>query len=262
MSESQATPVPTEEVLRLQGLRKSYNQHTPLEVEILHGLDLLLRRGELAALVGPSGSGKSTLLNVIGLLDSMTAGELYVLGKPTSSMDDEARTRLRNETIGFVFQFHHLITAFSVLENVLMPLMFRGSKPTPAQTERARSLLRAVGLEQFANKKPNAISGGQQQRVAIARALAMDTKAMLFDEPTSALDPEMVTEVLDVMVALAKEGMTMIVVTHEMGFARKVSDRVVFMDAGKIVEDCKKEEFFGAPRSPRAQEFLSKILSH
>jgi lipoprotein-releasing system ATP-binding protein len=133
MSESQATPVPTEEVLRLQGLRKSYNQHTPLEVEILHGLDLQLRRGELAALVGPSGSGKSTLLNVIGLLDSMTAGELYVLGKPTSSMDDEARTRLRNETIGFVFQFHHLITAFSVLENVLMPLMIRGSKPTPPQ---------------------------------------------------------------------------------------------------------------------------------
>ena len=222
MSESQATPVPTEEVLRLQGLRKSYNQHTPLEVEILHGLDLQLRRGELAALVGPSGSGKSTLLNVIGLLDSMTAGELYVLGKPTSSMDDEARTLLRNETIGFVFQFHHLITAFSVLENVLMPLMIRGSKPTPAQTERARSLLRAVGLEQFANKKPNAISGGQQQRVAIARALVTEPALLLADEPTGNLDNTTGAYVSDMIFDLVREHkMTMLFVTHNEQLAKR-----------------------------------------
>ena len=248
MSESQATPAPTEEVLRLQGLRKSYNQHTPLEVEILHGLDLQLRRGELAALVGPSGSGKSTLLNVIGLLDSMTAGELYVLGKPTSSMDDEARTLLRNETIGFVFQFHHLITAFSVLENVLMPLVIRGSKPTPAQTERARSLLRAVGLEQFANKKPNAISGGQQQRVAIARALVTEPALLLADEPTGNLDTHTAGEVFELFRRFNREiGCAVLVVTHDPRLSASC-DRTINLVDGHIVSD--------AANVPRVQAAL------
>jgi glutamate/aspartate transport system ATP-binding protein len=161
-----------------------------------------------------------------------------------------------------VFQHFELFPHLSVIENLTLGQIKVLERSAEQADQKARALLERVGLTEHAEKFPGQLSGGQQQRVAIARALAMDPKAMLFDEPTSALDPEMVTEVLDVMVALAKEGMTMMVVTHEMGFARKVSDRVVFMDAGKIVEDCKKEEFFGAPRSPRAQEFLSKILSH
>ncbi len=169
--------------------------------------------------------------------------------------------KLRSQ-IGMVFQHFELFPHLSVIENLTLGQMKVLERSAEQADQKARALLERVGITEHAEKFPGQLSGGQQQRVAIARALAMDPKAMLFDEPTSALDPEMVTEVLDVMVALAKEGMTMIVVTHEMGFARKVSDRVVFMDAGKIVEDCKKEEFFGAPRSPRAQEFLSKILSH
>lgn len=156
-----------EEVLRLEQVRKAFNIGTPLEAEVLHGIDLQLRRGELAALVGPSGSGKSTLLNLIGLLDTPSSGELYVLGQATRDSDDEARTQLRNQAIGFVFQFHHLISAFSVLENVLMPLMIRHGKPSRAETDLARALLEEVGLGPFADKKPTQISGGQQQRVAM-----------------------------------------------------------------------------------------------
>jgi len=162
---------PANEVLRLEQVRKAFNIGTPLETEVLHGIDLRLNRGELAALIGPSGSGKSTLLNLIGLLDTPSSGELYVLGQATRDSDDEARTHLRNQAIGFVFQFHHLISAFSVLENVLMPLMIRHGKPSHADIDLARGLLDEVGLAQFADKKPTQISGGQQQRVAIARAL-------------------------------------------------------------------------------------------
>ena len=169
--------------------------------------------------------------------------------------------KLRSQ-IGMVFQHFELFPHLSVTENLTIGQIKVLGRSEADAAQKAAALLERVGLSAHAHKFPGQLSGGQQQRVAIARALAMDPIAMLFDEPTSALDPEMVNEVLDVMVALAKEGMTMMVVTHEMGFARKVSDRVVFMDAGRIVEDCPKEEFFGAPRSPRAQEFLSKILNH
>src|SRR5690606_2655059 len=161
----------SEEVLRLQGLRKSYNVGKPTEVEVLHGVDLQLQRHDFAALVGASGSGKSTLLNVIGLLDRPTAGELYLLGKPTRGMADAERTAARGEAIGFVFQFHHLIQAFTALENVLMPLMVRHGKPTAEQIERARHLLGEVGLSGYEERRPDQLSGGQQQRVAVARAL-------------------------------------------------------------------------------------------
>jgi lipoprotein-releasing system ATP-binding protein len=248
MSEVQRINDLPEEVLRLQGLRKSYNQGTPLEVEILHGLDLRLCRGELAALIGPSGSGKSTLLNVIGLLDSLTSGELLVLGTPTSAMDDEARTRTRNETIGFVFQFHHLITAFTVLENVLMPLMIRGGKPTPAQIDRARSLLSAVGLEQFANKKPNAISGGQQQRVAIARALVTEPALLLADEPTGNLDTHTAGDVFELFRRFNREiGCAVLVVTHDPRLSASC-DRTIKLVDGRITSD--------AANTPSAQPLL------
>ncbi len=237
MSELAQQGKAAEVVLQLQDLHKSYNRGTPLEVEILHGLDLQLRRGELAALIGPSGSGKSTLLNILGLLDSMTAGELYVLGAATSSMDDEARTRLRNETIGFVFQFHHLITAFTVLENVLMPLMIRGGKPTPAQVERARSLLQAVGLEQHAGKKPNALSGGQQQRVAIARALVTEPALLLADEPTGNLDTHTAGDVFELFRRFNREiGCAVLVVTHDPRLSSSC-DRTITLVDGRITSD-------------------------
>jgi len=237
MSEPRHVQDNMEEVLRLQGLRKSYNVGTELETEILHGLDLQLRRGELAALVGPSGSGKSTLLNVIGLLDGLTAGELFLLGVPTSAMDDEARTQLRNEKIGFVFQFHHLITAFSVLENVLMPLTIRGGKVSPQQTDRARGLLRDVGLEQFANKKPNAISGGQQQRVAIARALVTEPALLLADEPTGNLDTHTAGEVFELFRRFNREiGCAVLVVTHDPRLSASCERTINLVD-GHIVSD-------------------------
>ena len=237
MSETTQQGKPAEVVLQLQDLHKSYNRGTPLEVEILHGIDLQLRRGELAALIGPSGSGKSTLLNILGLLDSLTAGELFVLGAATSHMDDEARTRLRNETIGFVFQFHHLITAFSVLENVLMPLMIRGGKPTPAQVERARSLLQAVGLEQHAGKKPNALSGGQQQRVAIARALVTEPALLLADEPTGNLDTHTAGDVFELFRRFNREiGCAVLVVTHDPRLSSSC-DRTITLVDGRITTD-------------------------
>lgn len=225
------------DVLRLQGLRKSYNTGTPLESEILHGIDLRLQRGELAALVGPSGSGKSTLLNVIGLLDPPTAGELYLLGQPTRTMDDEHRTNLRNTSIGFVFQFHHLISAFTVLENVLMPLMLRYGKPRREQTERALSLLQAVGLAQLAHKKTNAISGGQQQRVAIARALVTEPALLLADEPTGNLDTHTAEEVFELFRDFNRKiGCAALVVTHDPRIAENCQRTIRLVD-GNIVSD-------------------------
>ena len=182
-------------------------------------------------------------------------------GRELSTLPDAERGRVRNRSLGFVYQFHHLLPEFTALENVAMPLLIRGT-PIAGARGQSQALLERVGLKSHAHKYPIQLSGGQQQRVAIARALAMDPIAMLFDEPTSALDPEMVNEVLDVMVELAGEGMTMMCVTHEMGFARKVADRIVFMDGGEIIEDVKSEEFFSAPRSDRARSFLSKILQH
>lgn len=238
MSESLAVASSADaEVLRLEGLRKSYQAGTPLETEVLHGIDFILRRGELCALVGPSGSGKSTLLNLIGLLDAPTSGELFLLGQPTREMDDATRSTRRNDSIGFVFQFHHLITAFTVLENVLMPLMIRQGKPTSAQRDKARALLKAVGLETFADKKANAISGGQQQRVAIARALVTEPALLLADEPTGNLDTQTAQDVFALFRRFNREfGCAVLVVTHDPRLSASCERTITLVD-GRIVSD-------------------------
>jgi glutamate/aspartate transport system ATP-binding protein len=230
------------------------------DFQVLSDCTTRVDKGEVVVVCGPSGSGKSTLIKCANGLEPFQKGELVFNGVSVGDPKTDL-PRLRSQ-IGMVFQHFELFPHLSVMQNLTLGQMKVLGRSQEAADQKAMALLDRVGLRSHAEKFPGQLSGGQQQRVAIARALCMDPVAMLFDEPTSALDPEMVNEVLDVMVALAKEGMTMMVVTHEMGFARKVSDRVIFMDAGKIVEDCSKEEFFGAPRSPRAQEFLSKILSH
>lgn len=236
MSESAASPN-VEEVLRLEQVRKAFNLGTPLETEVLHGIDLRLCRGELTALIGPSGSGKSTLLNLIGLLDAPSSGELYLLGQPTRNSDDETRTRLRNQAIGFVFQFHHLISAFSVLENVLMPLMIRHGKPSSADIELARGLLDEVGLGAFADKKPTQISGGQQQRVAIARALVTRPPLLLADEPTGNLDTRTAQSVFELFHRInAQFGCAVLVVTHDPRLAADCARTIQLVD-GRIVSD-------------------------
>ena len=225
------------EVLRLDQVRKAFNVGTPLETEVLHGIDLSLYRGELAALIGPSGSGKSTLLNLIGLLDAPSSGELYLLGQATRDSDDETRTHLRNQAIGFVFQFHHLISAFSVLENVLMPLMIRHGKPSPADIELARGLLDEVGLSAFADKKPTQISGGQQQRVAIARALVTRPPLLLADEPTGNLDTRTAQSVFELFHRInAQFGCAVLVVTHDPRLAADCARTIQLVD-GHIVSD-------------------------
>jgi glutamate/aspartate transport system ATP-binding protein len=220
----------------------------------------LIGKGEVVVVCGPSGSGKSTLIKCVNALEPFQAGEIVVDGiKVNDRKTDLPKLRAR---IGMVFQHFELFPHLRVVDNLCLAqekVLGRGHDEALAK---ATSLLDRVGLNAHAQKYPAELSGGQQQRVAIARALAMDPVAMLFDEPTSALDPEMISEVLDVMVDLARDGMTMMVVTHEMGFARKVAHRVIFMDQGEIVEDAPKEEFFGKPRSERAQKFLAKILSH
>ncbi len=225
------------EVLRLDQVRKAFNVGTPLETDVLHGIDLSLCRGELAALIGPSGSGKSTLLNLIGLLDAPSSGELYLLGQATRDSDDEARTRLRNQVIGFVFQFHHLISAFSVLENVLMPLMIRHGKPSSADIELARGLLDEVGLSAFADKKPTQISGGQQQRVAIARALVTRPPLLLADEPTGNLDTRTAQSVFELFHRInAQFGCAVLVVTHDPRLAADCARTIQLVD-GLVVSD-------------------------
>ena len=229
--------VATQEVLRLDGLRKSYNVGKPTEVEVLHGLDLRLQRSDFAALVGASGSGKSTLLNLIGLLDRPTAGELYLLGEPTRGMDDARRTALRGSAIGFVFQFHHLIQAFSALENVLMPLMVAGGRPTPDQLERARGLLAQVGLAGFEQRKPDQLSGGQQQRVAVARALIGRPALLLADEPTGNLDSGSASEVFELFRRFNREfGCAVLLVTHDPRLSERC-DRTVTLVDGRIASD-------------------------
>ena len=217
-------------------------------------------KGEVVVVCGPSGSGKSTLIKCVNGLEPIDEGEIVVDGVQVNARKTNLN-QLRSR-IGMVFQSFELFPHMSALENITLGQL-KVLKRTPAEaTERAQQLLIQVGLADHATKFPAQLSGGQQQRVAIARGLAMDPIAMLFDEPTSALDPEMINDVLDVMVDLANEGMTMMVVTHEMGFAQKVADRVVFMDEGRIVEDSPKEDFFRAQGSERAQLFLSKILTH
>ncbi len=241
--------------LHFQNVSKWYG-----DFQVLDQCSTQVNKGEVVVVCGPSGSGKSTLIKCANGLEPFQKGSIHMDGL---SVGDAATNlpQLRAR-IGMVFQHFELFPHLSVTENLTLGQLKVLNRSAEEAREKALGLLERVGLSEHANKFPGQLSGGQQQRVAIARALAMDPVAMLFDEPTSALDPEMVSEVLDVMVQLASEGMTMMVVTHEMGFARKVAHRVIFMDQGKIVEDCSRDEFFGAPRSARAQEFLSKILSH
>src|SRR3954454_1875524 len=220
----------------------------------------LIARGEVVVVCGPSGSGKSTLIKCVNALEPFQSGEIIVDGiKLKDGKTDLPKLRAR---VGMVFQHFELFPHLRIVDNLCLAQQKVLRRSRAEAMARAASLLDRVGLKIHAQKYPAELSGGQQQRVAIARALAMDPIAMLFDEPPSALDPEMISEVLDVMVDLARDGMTMMVVTHEMGFAKKVAHRVIFMDHGEIVEDAKKEDFFGKPRSERAQQFLSKILSH
>lgn len=233
MSEHQRT----EEVLSLQGIRKSYNLGKPTEVEVLHGLNLTLQRSDFAALVGASGSGKSTLLNIVGLLDRPTSGELFLLGEPTRNMDDTRRTALRGNSIGFVFQFHHLIQAFTALENVLMPFMVRHGKPTEEQLERAHRLLAQVGLAGKEGRKPDELSGGQQQRVAVARALINRPALLLADEPTGNLDSKSAAEVFELFREFNQRfGCAVLLVTHDPRLSDEC-DRTITLADGSIESD-------------------------
>ncbi|TDC57056.1 amino acid ABC transporter ATP-binding protein [Jiangella ureilytica] len=230
------------------------------ELHVLRDINLSVTRGEVVVVIGPSGSGKSTLCRTINRLETIDSGTITLDGQPLPE-EGKALARLRAD-VGMVFQAFNLFAHKTVLQNVTLgPIKAKGLKKSEAD-KAAMELLDRVGVADQAGKLPAQLSGGQQQRVAIARALAMQPKVMLFDEPTSALDPEMINEVLDVMTGLARDGMTMIVITHEMGFARRAANRVIFMDAGSIVEEATPEEFFTNAQSDRARDFLSKILTH
>jgi glutamate transport system ATP-binding protein len=262
MASSPASRVPEvtsrtagEPLVRLSGVDKWFG-----ELHVLQDIDLSIDRGEVVVVIGPSGSGKSTLCRTINRLEPIDSGEITIDGQ---RLPEEGRelARLRAD-VGMVFQSFNLFAHKTILENVTLgPIKVRKQNKGEAE-RRARELLDRVGVGAQANKYPAQLSGGQQQRVAIARALAMNPKVMLFDEPTSALDPEMINEVLDVMISLVRDGMTMVVVTHEMGFARRAANRVVFMDGGRIVESADPETFFTNPQSDRAKDFLAKILTH
>ncbi len=230
-----------EEILRLEGLRKAYNVGTPIEAEVLHGIDLRLTKGEFCALIGPSGSGKSTLLNVIGLLDRPTAGKLFILGRDTGALDDRALTALRGKTIGFVFQYHYLISAFTALENVMMPLLVERGFPDDAMVRTAEGLLEQVGLTPWKDHNANNMSGGQQQRVAIARALAMNPAIVLTDEPTGNLDTKSADGVFELMRQVNRvSGTTFLIVTHNMRLAHRC-DRIIELVDGRIKSDRPRE---------------------
>ncbi|MFJ3434473.1 amino acid ABC transporter ATP-binding protein [Streptomyces cyaneofuscatus] len=230
------------------------------ELHVLQDINLTVGRGEVVVVIGPSGSGKSTLCRAVNRLETIESGSILIDGKPLPA-EGKGLAQLRAE-VGMVFQSFNLFAHKTVLANVSMAQLKVRKRKKEEADRRSRELLERVGLASQADKFPAQLSGGQQQRVAIARALAMDPKALLFDEPTSALDPEMINEVLEVMQQLAQEGMTMVVVTHEMGFARSAANRVVFMADGRVVEDRTPEDFFTAPESDRAKDFLSKILKH
>lgn len=242
-------------IIVLDKVSKSYGT-----MAVLRECSTSVRRGEVVVVCGPSGSGKSTLIKCVNGLEPYQSGSIRFdgveVGARTTNLP-KLRTR-----VGMVFQHFELYPHMSALENIALAQVHALGRSRAEAESRARKLLTRVGLADRADARPVNLSGGQQQRIAIARALALDPEAMLFDEPTSALDPEMISDVLDVMIELAAEGMTMLVVTHEMGFARRVADRIIFMDRGEIVEETPKAEFFSTPRTQRAQEFLSKILAH
>ena len=240
-------------MIKVENLTKSFG-----ELEVLNGINQEIKDGEVVVVIGPSGSGKSTFLRCLNLLESPTSGKIFVDNEEiTSKKVDINKVR---EDMGMVFQSFNLFNNLNILDNItLAPTLVKKMEKTKAE-EKARELLARVGLPDKAEAFPKSLSGGQKQRIAIARALAMNPKVMLFDEPTSALDPEMVGEVLDIMKDLAREGMTMVVVTHEMGFAREVGDRIIFMDGGYVVEEGSPEEIFGNPQNDRTKDFLGKVL--
>ena len=243
----------TQEMIRIKNLKKSYGK-----LEVLKGINTEIREGEVISIIGPSGSGKSTFLRCINRLEEPTSGEIFIHG--TNILQKNVNINKIRENVGMVFQHFNLYPHKTVLENIILgPVKLKKISKAEAE-EKAIELLKKVGLEDKKDEYPNKLSGGQKQRVAIARALCLEPEVMLFDEPTSALDPEMVEEVLLVMQRLAKEGMTMIIVTHEMGFAKTVADRVVFLEDGKIVEENSSEEFFDHPKTDRAKLFLSKVM--
>ena len=240
-------------MIKVRNLQKSFGDN-----HVLNGIDVDIRKGECVCVIGPSGSGKSTFLRCLNLLEKPEEGEIFINGQDI--MNPKLNVDKYRENLGMVFQHFNLFPNMTVKQNItLAPVRLKKWTKEEADTK-AIELLRKVGLERKADTYPNKLSGGQKQRVAIARALAMNPDVMLFDEPTSALDPEMVGEVLDVMKSLVKEGMTMVVVTHEMGFAKNVSDRVIFMDQGVIVEDESPKELFENPKHERTKNFLSKVL--
>ena len=247
------SPAKGEKLIEVKGLEKHFKH-----VEVLRGINIDICKGDVVAVIGPSGSGKSTFLRCLNLLEEPTGGQIVVEGVDITSK--ETKIDQMRQKIGMVFQQFNLFTNMTVLDNVSAgPVLVKGMKRDEAH-KLAQSLLERVGLGDRGGAYPIQLSGGQQQRVAIARALAMQPDVMLFDEPTSALDPEMVHEVLDVIQQLAREGMTMVVVTHEMGFAREVANRVVFIDEGVIMEEAAPAEFFGSPKNPRLKDFLGKVL--
>ena len=247
------SPAKGEKLIEVKGLEKHFKH-----VEVLRGINIDICKGDVVAVIGPSGSGKSTFLRCLNLLEEPTGGQIVFEGVDMTSK--ETKIDQMRQKIGMVFQQFNLFTNMTVLDNVSAgPVLVKGMKKDEAR-KLAQSLLERVGLGDRGGAYPIQLSGGQQQRVAIARALAMQPDVMLFDEPTSALDPEMVHEVLDVIQQLAREGMTMVVVTHEMGFAREVANRVVFIDEGVIMEEAAPAEFFGSPKNPRLKDFLGKVL--
>ena len=243
----------TEPIIRVCGLKKSFG-----DLQVLRGINTEVDRGEVVVVIGPSGSGKSTFLRCLNLLETPTAGSIYVDGAEIT--DPKCDINLHRQKMGMVFQHFNLFNNMTILRNMTLAPMTLLKKSREDAEAQAMALLRRVGLEDKANAYPSQLSGGQKQRIAIVRALCMDPEVMLFDEPTSALDPEMVGEVLDVMKELARDGMTMVVVTHEMGFAREVGSRVLFMEEGVIMEENEPQEFFANPKSERLKSFLSKVL--
>ena len=242
-------------LIKVRGLKKHYNDGA---VKALDGIDMDIRKGEVVVVIGPSGSGKSTFLRSLNLLEMPTEGQIIFDGEDINGR--RANLNLHRQKMGMVFQHFNLFPHKTVLDNItLAPIKLKKIKKSDAE-EAARELLKTVHLEDKEKQYPDQLSGGQKQRIAIARALAMEPDVMLFDEPTSALDPEMVGEVLDIMKDLAREGMTMVVVTHEMGFAKEVGTRIIFMDSGQVKEENTPKEFFDNPRDPRLKDFLSKVL--
>ena len=243
------------ELIRVENVKKEYNKGT---VKALNGCNLTIRRGEVVAIIGPSGSGKSTLLRCLNMLETPTSGHIYFDGVDLA--DKKVDLNLHRRKMGMVFQHFNLFPHKTVMQNITLAPVHLKLKTKAEAEKKGNELLERIGLADKADEYPNMLSGGQKQRIAIVRALAMEPEVMLFDEPTSALDPEMVGEVLDLMRNLAKGGMTMVVVTHEMGFAREVASRVIFMDGGQILEQNEPNELFDHPQNPRLKDFLSKVL--